>query len=738
MCNLEDDFRPMQFKKQFPFYRQLDARDCGPACLRMISRFYGRDYSMETLRELSYITREGVSLLGLKEAAESLGYQSVGVFITLDQLISEAPLPCILHWNENHFVVLYDVKGDNHFYISDPAHGRVKLSRNDFLRSWSRGETQGYALLLETTDAFYQAGGEKVKRRNVSYILKYLEKFRLKLVLLIFLILAAGAVQFVFPLLTQRIVDTGIANRDPSFVQMILWGLFVLLISRTLFDFLRNWLLLLVSTRVNIALISDFLGKLMRLPVKFFESRFTGDILQRIWDHSRIQYFLTYASLSVIYGVFSLIVFSVFLAFYSLPILGVFLAGSLIYFIWIRFFMKKRLYLEYQRFSRLSDNQNSLYEIITGMQEIRLNNCEQIKRKRWEHIQEALYSIGLKNLRITQYQQVGGLFFNESKNLLITGLSAYAVINGQMSIGMMVAVQYIIGQMNGPVDQMIGLMQAGQDARISLERFIEVHDRKDEEAEGSPELRDLPEDTGFTLRDVVFHYEGPNSPKVLDQISLTIPRGKITAIVGPSGSGKTTLIKLLLGVYAPWSGEIKVGGTELNTIRKKAYRAACGTVMQDGFIFSDTIKGNIAPAETEPDMERVRQAASVANILDFIQDLPRGFETRIGQEGSGISQGQRQRILIARAVYKNPPVLFFDEATNALDAENEHVIMENMKLFFRNRTVVIVAHRLSTVKNADQIVVLDKGKIAETGTHTELLERKGMYHNLVKNQLDLD
>lgn len=728
----------MWFKKSFPFYRQLDARDCGPACLRMISASYGRDYSMETLRELSYITREGVSLLGLKEAAGSLGYHSMGVLISPEQLIAEAPLPCILHWNENHFVVLYEIRNNETFYISDPAHGRVRLNRKDFLRSWCSGSTRGYALLLETTDAFYQSGGEKVKSRNVSYMHHYLKHFKLRLFLITFLILAAGAVQFVFPLLTQRIVDTGITNRDPSFVQMILWGLFVLLLSRTVFDFLRNWLLLLVSTKVNIALISDFLGKLMRLPVKFFESRFTGDILQRIWDHSRIQYFLTYASLSIIYGVFSLIVFSVFLAFYSLPILGVFLAGSLIYFIWIRFFMKKRLYLEYQRFSRLSDNQNSLYEIITGMQEIRLNNCEQIKRKRWERIQEALYTIGLKNLRITQYQQVGGLFFNESKNLLITGLSAYAVINGQMTIGMMVAIQYIIGQMNGPIDQMIGLMQAGQDAKISLERFIEVHDRKDEEESCLSDLTELPAETGFELKNVVFHYEGPNSPKVLDEINLSIPQGKITAIVGPSGSGKTTLIKLLLGFYAPWSGEITVGGFTLNRIRKQAYRSACGTVMQDGFIFSDTIKGNIAPAEENPDMERVRQAAAVANISDFIESLPRGFETRIGQEGSGLSQGQRQRILIARAVYKNPPVLFFDEATNALDAENEHIIMENMKLFFRNRTVIIVAHRLSTVKNADQIVVLDKGKILETGTHAELLARKGMYHNLVRNQLDLD
>lgn len=728
----------MLIKKSFPFHRQLDARDCGPACLRMISQYYGRDYSMETLREISFITREGVSLLGLNEAAQTLGYTSLGVLITPEQLIEKAPLPCILHWNENHFVVLYRIDQGKVFYIADPAHGRVKLNRKDFLQSWCQGAEKGYALLLEAIDLFYSRPGETVKTKSFSYMGKYLTHYKIKLAYLVLLILAAGTIQFIFPLLTQKIVDKGIYEKDPSFIKLILIALFVLLLSRTVFDFLRNWILLLVSTKVNITLISDFLGKLMRLPVKFFESRFTGDILQRIWDHSRIQYFLTYASLSIIYGVFSLLVFSVFLAFYSWPVLLVFLIGSLVYFIWIWFFMKRRLYLEYQRFSRLSDNQNSLYEIITGMQEIRMNNCEGIKRKRWEKIQEALYSIGLKNLRITQYQQVGGLFFNESKNLIITGISAYAVIDGSMSIGMMVAIQYIIGQMNGPVDQMIGLLQSGQDAKISLERFIEVHDRKDEEDVNAAVLVDVPESKSLVLQDVVFHYEGPNSPKVLDDINLIIPEGKITAIVGPSGSGKTTLVKLLLGFYQPWSGEIRIGDTPVNLVRRHEWRAACGTVMQDGFIFSDTIKGNIAPAEERPDMEKIRKAAAIANILEFVEELPRGFETRIGQEGSGLSQGQRQRILIARAVYKNPALIFFDEATNSLDAENERVIMENMNQFFRNRTVVIVAHRLSTVKNADQIVVLDKGRIIEQGTHSELLTCQGMYYSLVRNQLDLD
>lgn len=721
----------------FPFQRQLDSRDCGPACLRMISRYYGKDISMEALREISFISREGTSFLGLRDAAISLGFESIGVLITSEQLVNDSRLPCIVHWNGNHFVVLYKVVRGQVFYIADPAHGIIKLNRDQFMKFWTDYEEKGHVLLLEPLRHFTSQRAEKSRKgKGLSFVGQYLSRQKLKLLLLVLLIFATGIIQLVFPYLTQMIVDRGIYLNDPSFVQLVLFALFVLLLSRTVFDFLRSRILLLISTRLSISLISGFLGKLMRLPLKFFESRYTGDILQRIWDHNRIQNFLMYTSISMVFGIFSLVVFSFFLAFYSMQILLVFLAGSLVYFIWAALFMKKRLYLEYQRFNFMSDNQNSLYEIITGMQEIRLNNCGQVKRKRWEHIQESLFSIGLKNLRITQYQQIGGLFFSESKNLLITGLSAYAVIDGSITIGMMVAIQYIIGQLNSPVDQMIGLLQSGQDAKISLERFMDVHNRRDEEDEGVYVSPEMMADKSITLKNVDFYYEGPNSPKILDQLSLDIKEGQVTAIVGPSGSGKTTLIKLLLGLYKPWAGEIMAGGTTLENIPRHGWRASCGAVMQDGFIFSDTIAGNIAPATETPDMKRVKMAAEIANLLDFINELPRGFNTKIGQEGSGLSQGQKQKILIARAVYKDPGIIFLDEATNALDAENERLITENLLKFSKNRTVVIVAHRLSTVKNASHIIVIDKGRAIEKGNHNELLAMKGMYYRLVRDQIE--
>ncbi len=726
--------------KRFKHVKQHDAKDCGPACLQMISAFYGKDYSLQTFRERSFINREGVSMLGISDAAESVGFRTIGLHMEIGQLTEEAPLPCIVHWKQHHFVVVYDAKPGKWVKVADPAFGLVKLSISDFVVGWTgsnNSERKGIALLLEPSPDFYNQPGETQRKTGFLYLLRYLKPQKTLYSQLILGIILGSFLQLIFPLLTQSIVDKGIGRVDLDFIYIILIAMFVLILSRTAIDFLRNRILMHMGSRINILLISDFLIKLMRLPVGFFDSKLTGDIMQRIWDHQRIQYFLTTTSLNILFGIFSFFVFSIVLVFYSFKILAIFLLGSLLYFLWIRFFMKKRRELDYKRFSRLSENQSTLFEIITGMQEIRLNNCEYEKRAKWENIQAGLFKINMKSLGLTQYQQSGGLFFNESKNLLITFVSAWSVIHGEMTMGMMVAVQYIIGQLNGPVDQMIGFFQAAQDARISLERFGELQNLPDEESADYPKKTILPDKIDLNIRNLTFHYEGPRSPAVLHNLNIVIPEGKVTAIVGPSGSGKTTLLKLLLGFYEPAEGEICVGTLPLSEVSNRYWRSICGTVMQDGFIFSDTIARNIAPSGESIDKQKLLNAAKIANILEFVNTLPMGFNTKIGQEGSGLSQGQRQRILIARAVYKNPQFLFFDEATNALDAENESVIMKNLASFYYGRTVIIVAHRLSTVKNADQIILLDKGKISEFGKHEELIKLKGLYYKLIKNQLEL-
>jgi len=552
--------------------------------------------------------------------------------------------------------------------------------------------------------------------------------------------LLGSLLQLIAPFLTQSVVDKGIGNQNLGFVTLVLVAQLVLMVSRTSVEFIRNWLLLHISTRINISLISDFLIKLMKLPIGFFDTKMIGDIMQRIGDHTRIQNFLTGSSVNILFSMVNLLIFGAVLAFYSLKILGVFIIGSAIYFIWVWLFLKKRRELDFKRFAQMSDNQSNLFQLITGMQEIKLNNCERQKRWKWERIQARLFRVNIQGLALSQWQQAGAMFFNETKNIFITFLSASAVIKGDITLGMMMSVQYIIGQLNAPVEQMISFMQQAQDAKISMERLGEIHNKEDEEPTNTIKVNQLPENRSIEINNLSFQYEGPHSEMVLKDINLTIPEGKTTAIVGTSGSGKTTLVKLLLGFYAPVKGEIKVGGTTLGNYNSSFWRAQCGAVMQDGFIFSDTISENIAPGDENIDTLKLRNAVRVANISDFIDGLPLGFNTKIGQEGSGISQGQRQRLLIARVVYKNPEYIFFDEATNSLDANNEKVIMQNLEEFFMHgkpKTVVVVAHRLSTVKNADQIIVLEKGEIIEKGTHDELTQIKGAYYELVKNQLEL-
>jgi ATP-binding cassette subfamily B protein len=543
--------------------------------------------------------------------------------------------------------------------------------------------------------------------------------------------------QLIFPFLTQAIVDIGIANQDLGFITLILIAQLVLFLSQASVEFIRSWILLHISTRVNISLISDFLIKLMKLPIGFFDSKMIGDLMQRIGDHTRIENFLTVSSLNIMFSMVTLVIFGIVLAIYSIKILIIFLIGSGLYILWVLLFMKKRREVDYKRFAQMADNQSNLIQLITGMQEIKLNNCEKQKRWDWEKIQAKLFKVNIKGLALNQYQQAGAMFFNQTKNILIIFVAADSVVRGDMSLGMMMAVQYIIGQLNSPIDQMITFFRSAQDAKISLERLGEIHQKDEEENPDEPKVLSLPAKKGIDISNLSFRYSGPHSDQVLKNINIEIPENKLTAIVGASGSGKTTLVKLMLGFYPPEQGEIKVGELNIKNLNGKFWRQQCGAVMQDGFIFSDTIAKNIAVSDEYIDRNKLMHAVNIANIQDFVESLPLAYNTRIGQEGIGLSQGQKQRILIARAVYKNPEFLFFDEATNALDANNEKVIMGKLNEFFEGKTAVVVAHRLSTVTNADQIIVLDKGEVIEQGSHSELTKLKGAYYNLVKDQLEL-
>ncbi len=728
---------------KFQFYHQYDSMDCGPACLKMIARHYGKVYRLSTLREKCHITRDGVSLLGISDAAEDLGFRTLGVKITMEQLLHETPLPCIAYWSQNHFIVVYDVRQNGNetlLYVADPAHGRIKLTVDEFSKSWLSTEEStscGVCLVMEPLPEFHLRDGDQPAGSRFGFLLSYLHPHRKYMLQLLLGMVFGSFIQLAFPFLTQAIVDKGIRNQNLSFISLVLLAQLSLFLGLTLVEFIRGWVLLHISTRINIALISDFLIKIMKLPIGFFDSKMIGDLMQRITDHNRIQSFLAVSSLNIIFSTVTFILFGIVLLFYSTMIFLVFLTGSFLYAAWVYLFMKRRKEIDYLRFSRLSENQSALFQLITGMQEIKLQNCEKQKRWEWERIQAKLFKLSLKSLSLTQYQSVGAFFFIRTKDILITFLSAYLVIKGELTLGMMLAVQFIIGQLSNPVEQMVNFMREAQDAGISMERLEEINAHPEEENPQQPALRELPAERDIYVNNVDFQYEGPHSPFVLRELDLEIPAQKITAIVGSSGSGKTTLIKMLLGFYHPVKGSVLVGDTPLEKLSSSFWRSRCGAVMQEGFIFSDTIVRNIAMGDDEPDVEKLAHAIIMANLTDFIETLPLGTATKIGQDGTGISMGQKQRILIARAVYRNPEYIFFDEATNSLDALNERQIIENLNSFFRGKTVVIVAHRLSTVRNADQIVVLEKGSIIERGNHKTLTAAKGAYYNLVKNQLEL-
>lgn len=727
----------------FPFYKQLDAMDCGPTCLRMIAKHYGKSYSLDFLRQHAHITREGVSLLGISEAAEKIGFRTLAAKISFEQLDEEATLPCILHWNQKHFVVLppqnYNRnKKNDKILLADPAHGLIKVDKETFLRSWMGTSSEGIVLMIEPTDAFYQQKEDDEKVKGFQFLFRYLRPYRKYVVQLFLSIIVASLLSLMAPFLTQGLVDYGINHQNLGFVYLVLISQLVLFVGSTSIEMIRSWIMLHMNSRINISIISDFLIKLMKLPIRFFDTKMIGDIHQRIGDHSRIQSFLTGTTLSTLFSFVNLFVFSIVLGIYSWKILLTFLLFSVCAISWILFFLRKRKELDYKQFQRMSENENVLFELITGMQEIKLNNCETAKRWEWEKVQARLYKISVKGLALGQYQQVGFVFFNQLKNILISYISAREVMTGNMTLGMMLSVSYIIGQMNSPLDQLLSFVQAAQDAKISLDRLGEIHNREEEEEDDKLRYTNLDnESSSINLENVSFQYGSQQSPYVLKDVNLTIPQGKVTAVVGTSGSGKTTLLKLLLQFYEPTGGKITVDNKDLNQISPKWWRNQCGTVMQDGFIFSDTIARNISVSEENVNSKKLMRAVDVANIKDFVEDLPLGFQTKIGNSGNGISAGQKQRMQIARAVYKDPQYLFFDEATSALDANNEKVIMENLDRFFEGKTVVVIAHRLSTVKNADQIVVLEKGEVVEVGTHEQLTARRGNYYELVKNQLEL-
>lgn len=735
----------MRLLRRFPHYRQNNSFDCGPTALRMVAAHYGTEYSAEMLRRHCHISKQGVSMLGISEAAEYIGFETVGVRMTFAQLAEEGLFPCILHWNENHFVVCYGInrtrRGGYIIRISDPATQRLSYTRDEFERCWTgsdKGEDRmGTALLLAPGEGFGKVKEEcRGTRRTIGSFAKYFTPHRSMIGQLLLAMLASSAIQLAVPFLSQAMVDQGVNAGDIGVIMLILIAQLVFFATTLSIDCIRSWILLHMNSRIDIALIADFLIKLTAMPLSFFDSRMTGDILQRIGDHSRIKNFLLGNSMRIVFSMINFAVFLAVLACYDILILAIFLIGNTLYVIWVMAFMRYRRELDIKRFDHSSREQSRLIQMVQGMQDIKLNNCERQKRWEWERIQVGLFRIGLKGLRIGQIQQSGSVFFMQTTQILIYYIAARGVVEGTMTLGMMMALTYIIGQVSAPISELFGFAQSFQDARISLERLNEIHSQDDEETGIEGKLRTLPERRDIEIRGLTFSYSGSEHEIALRDVSLNIPARKVTAIVGESGCGKTTLIKLLQGFYPPTEGTIKVGGVDLDRINPHVWRGATGSVMQDSFIFSDTIAGNISVDTENADMERVATAAHTACIDGFVESLPLGYETVIGMEGHGVSQGQRQRILIARAVYKNPEYLFLDEATNALDATNEAMIMQNLMRFYAGRTVVVSAHRLSTVRHADRIIVMSKGRIAETGTHESLLRQRGIYYELVKRQLN--
>ncbi|WP_316828514.1 peptidase domain-containing ABC transporter [Pedobacter miscanthi] len=727
--------------KKFPFYKQPDGKDCGPTCLRIIAKHYNKSIALPQIRTLSETTREGSGLLGLSNAAEALGFRTLGVKINFNTLLTDAPLPCIVHWNKNHYVVVYKTDKAGKVYVSDPGYGLITYSKAEFIKYWigenaHENTEEGIALILETSPAFYTSDFEETeKKTSFSFLFRYLLKYKSLVIQLAVGLLAGSLLSLIFPFLTQSIVDVGIQNQDINFIYLVLLAQVMLFIGKMGIEIIRSWILLHLSTRINISIISDFFIKLMKLPISFFDTRMTGDIMQRINDHHRIEQLLTSSSLNTLFSMVNLLIFSIILLIYDYRLFIVYLLGALLYVGWIVFFLKRRKELDYKMFAQVAQEQSTVIELINGMQEIKMHNAEKQKRWGWEFLQVKLFKIKIKALSLEQWQSVGGGFINQIKDILVSFLAAKLVLSGNLTLGMMLSVQYIIGQLNSPLMQLIDFIKQTQDARISLERLGEIHDKENEEGSDEQYATEIAQ-KDIELNHVSFRYTGSDA-FVFQDLNLVIPFQKTTAIVGASGSGKTTLLKLLTKFYEPDKGEIKIGSTDMKNISPRFWRDHCGVVMQESYVFNDTIANNIAIGDDTVDKQKLRKAVEIANIQEFIESLPLNYNTKIGNEGIGISGGQKQRLFIARAVYKSPEYIFFDEATSALDANNEKVIIENLEAFFKGKTAVVIAHRLSTVKHADKIIVLDKGLVVEEGNHEQLVAKRGEYYKLIKNQLEL-
>lgn len=726
---------------RFRFIAQQDSMGCGVACLNMICRFYGKRIDMQSLENFCAPTVEGVSIFGMSNAAKEIGFTTFIGNVDIEDLTDEN-LPAILHWNQNHFVVLYKVKNNSKFYIADPAKGLISYNIHEFEDHWksscdSNARIKGIAMFLEPNEQFTcDSAASSNQKRSFRFLWNYLVNYRKHFFQIIAGLILGCLLQLIFPFLTQSIVDIGIRYNDIEFIWLILLGELMIVVGRTATDFIRRWLLLHISMRINISLVSDFFIKLLKLPMAFFDTKLMGDLLQRINDHNRVQTFLTNQVLGIMFSMLSFIVFGLVLFIYNKVVFLIFFIGSVIYGLWIARFLSQRKVLDYELFEKQAINQNRTYQFVTSMQEIKLQNCERRRRWEWEDTQADLFAVQMKSLKLQQSQEAGSIFINELKNILITVFAATAVINNQISLGAMLAIQYIVGQLNLPVEQLMSFIYSLQDVKISLERINEIHEGKNEE-NCDNQASEFNGQKSITLTNVDFKYDTHALKNTITDVSFDIPEGKVTAIVGASGSGKTTLIKLMLGYYPVLSGSISIAGKDINEYNLKWWRQHCGVVMQDGVIFSESIARNIAVDDGDINMKRLEEAAKIAHIHDYIIGLPLKYNTQIGHDGIGLSQGQKQRILIARAVYKNPDFIFLDEATNALDAKNERFIVEKLDEFYKGRTVVIVAHRLSTVRNADQIIVLDSGCIVEFGNHRSLIERQGVYYNLIKNQLEL-
>ncbi|MCM1313213.1 MAG: peptidase domain-containing ABC transporter [Roseburia sp.] len=712
----------------------------------MIAEFYGKKYNLQTLRERSFISRDGVSLMGIGDAAESVGFRTTGLRISKEKLLEDVPLPCIMHWNQNHFVVCYKIKRRKKkhlFYIADPAIGKMKYIDEEFDRHWistkQNGEEKGIVMVLQPTNDFYSHDDECCEHsdlKTVSYFFKYLRPYRSQIVQMIVLSALFMLLGLIFPFLSQSMIDIGIRNGNIGFVKLLLIAQFILTFTSLSINFLQSWISLHTNTRVNIAIISDFWIKLMGLPMKFFETRMMGDILRRINDHERIETFIVRDSVGIFFAGINFLIYGTVLAIYDWHILVFFLVAHSLYILWVVFFLKYRRKLDYQNFYWSSKNESAVIQMVQGMQEIKLNNCEQNKRWEWEQIQFKQFKNSIESLKIAQIQNFGAMLITQFISLIISYMVAKRVVDGEMTLGMMMAISYVIGQVAAPISQFVGFVRSYQDTKISIERLNEVHETKGEHEEFFEQRDELPDNGDLCFKDMSFSYSGSTRDYSLKHVDLCVKQGEITAFVGESGSGKTTLLKLVLGFYEPTEGTITLGKTNLCNVNRKLWRTVCGSVMQDGFIFSDTIARNIAVGTDDIDKDRLVNSVRIANLSDFIDSLPLGINTKIGMDGNGISQGQKQRILIARAVYKNPEYIIFDEATNALDSLNEREIMDHLHQFYQGKTVLIAAHRLSTIRNAHRIVVLKDGKVVEVGTHQELMDRAGEYCNLVKEQMN--